>query len=293
MYGAIIGDIAGSRFEFKSTKSKEFPFITQKCFFTDDTVMTIAVAEALLATYGSNPSANLDSFQDALIGKMRAFGQLYPSAGYGGRFDAWIWSDMPEPYNSYGNGSAMRVSPCGLIANSLDVALALAKASAEVTHNHPEGIKGAQATAAAIFLAKTGKNRKEIREYIEEDFYKLPSSVNDVRPAYSFDVTCQGSVPESILCFLESHSYEDAVRNAISLGGDADTQGAIAGSIAWAYYRFGCGRSESSIQVWPQFCEDMVAGYHINDILPDEFISTIDRFDRECTLRTVSVVGSQ
>ena len=187
----------------------------------------------------------------------------------------------------------MRVSPCGLIAVNLDEALALAAASAEVTHNHPEGIKGAQAVAACIFLARTGCSKEDIRAYVESNFYTLPASVDAIRPTYSFNETCQGSVPESIVCFLESNSYEDAVRNAVSLGGDADTQGAIAGSIAWSYYRFGRGFSESADalsdakpgRIWTQSCERIIADFHINELLPSDFVDTIEEFDTACAQR--------
>lgn len=265
MYGAIIGDIVGSRHEFNSIKSKDFLFVSRNCTFTDDTVMTVAVARALLQTKSAIRHGDLDPLKTALVAEMQSLGREYPGAGYGGNFDRWIWSDNPQPYNSYGNGSAMRVSPCGIFASSLEEALALAKASAEVTHNHPEGIKGAQATAAAIYLAKSGHSKEDIGAYVWEHFYDYPGSVEEIRPDYSFDVSCQGSVPESIVCFLESNDYEDAVRNAVSLGGDADTQGAIAGSIAWAYYRPGC--------------ESAVAKYGIDKLLPREFVKVIKEFE--------------
>ena len=231
MYGAIIGDIAGSTFERQNVKTKDFPLFPEGSRFTDDTVMTVAVAAALLRH--KRDGADLSS---ALVEEMQGFGRKYAGAGYGGMFINWLFSDDPQPYNSFGNGSAMRVSPCGLIAETLEEALMLAKASAEVTHNHPEGIKGAQAAAAAVFLAKQGAGKAEIRAYITENYYSLDFTLDQIRPSYRFDVTCQGSVPQAIQAFLESESYEDTIRNAISIGGDSDTIAAIAGGIAWAYY---------------------------------------------------------
>jgi len=227
MIGAIIGDIVGSVYEWNNIKTKEFPFFSERCFFTDDTVMTIAVAEALLN--GGKP----DDFIDA----MKKFGRLYPKAGYGGRFISWLLGDDREPYNSWGNGSAMRVAPCAWYANSIDEAEDLAMRSAEVTHNHPEGIKGAQATASAIYLARTDASKPEIKDYIENKFgYNLSRTIDEIRPVYKFNESCQETVPEAIIAFLESHGFEDAIRNAISLGGDSDTLAAITGSIAEAAY---------------------------------------------------------
>jgi len=228
MLGAIIGDIVGSVYEWDNIRTKEFPFFSEKCFFTDDTVMTIAVAEALMN--GGKPDNFIDS--------MKKFGKLYPNSGYGGRFGSWLHSDDRKPYNSFGNGSAMRVSPCAWYANSLEEAEELAKRSADVTHNHPEGIKGAQSTAAAIYLARTGKTKSEIKDYIENKFdYDLSRTLDEIRPVYQFNETCQQTVPEAIIAFLESRSFEDAIRNAISIGGDSDTVAAITGSIAEAAYR--------------------------------------------------------
>ena len=189
-------------------------------------------------------------------------------------FAMWLESDNPKPYNSCGNGSAMRVSPCGLIASTLDDALELAKISAEVSHNHPEGIKGAQATAAAVYLAKTRHSKEEIRDYISGNFYLLDRTLAEIRPGYKFDGTCQGSVPESIIAFLESENFEDAIRKVISLGGDADTMGAITGSIAWSFYRF---RTNEGLS------EDMLALQEkANEYLPDDFLQTVNQFDRMC-----------
>ena len=233
MYGAIIGDTVGSVYEFDNVKTKDFPLFTPQSEYTDDSIMTIAVASALLRW--KKDGADLHS---AMVEEMQRFGRRYPhpKGAYGGRFSQWLRSDDPRPYNSLGNGSAMRVSPCGLMAESLEEALELARVSAEVTHNHPEGIKGAQATAAAVYLARTGSSIPEIRAYISGNFYPLDRTLDEIRPDYSFDETCQGTVPEAITAFLESDSFEDAIRNAISLGGDSDTIGVITGAVAWASY---------------------------------------------------------
>ena len=241
MLGAITGDIIGSIYEANNIKTKKFDLFTDKNRFTDDTVMTFAVAEALMNGGGD----------ENFIRFMKRYGLLYPRAGYGGTFVRWLASDTTEPYNSWGNGSAMRVSSCGWIAN-LDIPIEeglkltedLAKKSAEVTHNHPEGIKGAQATAVSIFFMRHGKSKNAIKEYKEKlkDYikdrfeYDLDFTIEEIRPIYRFDVSCQGSVPPAIVSFLESENFEDAIRNAISIGGDSDTIGAITGSIAEAAY---------------------------------------------------------
>ena len=237
MIGAILGDIIGSVYEFKGVKTKDFPLFTNRSDFTDDTIMTLAVASALLETEEVRRGGDGTGWKDVLIRTMKALGEKYPTpmGGYGGRFRFWMFSDT-EPYNSFGNGSAMRVSPCGFAANNLEEALALAKTSAEVTHNHPEGIKGAQATAGCVFLAKTGHSKEEIRSFVTEGFYPLDFTLDTIREEYRFNESCQGTVPQSIEAFLESSDYEDAVRNTISLGGDADTMGAITGGIASAFY---------------------------------------------------------
>lgn len=222
--GAIAGDIIGSVYEFSPFKSTEFSLFCYSSEFTDDTVMTVANADWLLS-------------RDSLFGIMQDWGNRYPTAGYGGMFLNWLQNYDPQPYNSFGNGSAMRVSPVGWAFDTLEKTLEAAKQSAEVTHNHPEGIKGAQATAACIFLARTGKSKQEIKEYIENTFgYNLSRTCDEIRPSYYFDVTCQGSVPESIIAFLDSTDFESAIRLAVSLGGDADTMGAITGGIAEAFY---------------------------------------------------------
>ena len=231
MLGAIIGDIVGSRFEWNNHRSKEFELFTSACEPTDDSIMTLAIAKALLSCDGC-----YDDLGEKAICWMRKIGQPYPSCGYGGRFYGWMYSDDPQPYNSFGNGAAMRVSPCGFIARSLDEAKALSKKVTEVTHNHPEGIKGAEATTVAIYLARTGKSISEIRKTIQDIYYPLCFTLDDIRDTYRFNETCQETVPQAIEAFLESTSFEDAIRNAISIGGDSDTLAAITGGIAEAYY---------------------------------------------------------
>ena len=231
MIGAIIGDIVGSVYEHNPIKTKDFELFQEGCRFTDDTVMTCAVCWAV-REYKARPHVNVIGL---IQKRMVELGQKYPRAGYGGKFREWLDNPYRKPYNSFGNGSAMRVSACGMLADSLEEAHALAVYSAEVTHNHPEGIKGAVAVAEAIFLARQHKTKDEIREHLSQ-YYDLDFTLDEIRPSYTFDVTCQGSVPQAIVCFLEADSFEDAVRNAVSLGGDSDTQAAIAGSIAEPYF---------------------------------------------------------
>jgi len=271
MYGAIIGDIAGSTLEFKRKKNYDFQIFLPGSDITDDTIMTIAVARALIQWRASG-----GDLHEAMRFHMRDLGRKYPYplGAYGGNFASWLRSNSPIPYYSCGNGSAMRVSPCGLIAVDLEEALELAKISAEVTHNHPEGIKGAQATAAAIYLAKTGHTIEEIRTYIHENFYPMDRTCDEICPTYKFEPTCQKSVPESIIAFLESTSYEDAIRKVISLGGDADTMGAITGSIAWAYYRFQEG-NKLTTDMWTLM-------KFARAFMPEEFIHTVEMFELLC-----------
>lgn len=233
MIGAIIGDIAGSTYEFHSIKTMDFPLFAPGSSYTDDSLMSIAVASALMQTGESH-----DGFKSHAVTSMRQIATKYPCpmGGYGGRFRHWLVSPNLRPYGSFGNGSAMCVSPCGDVAATLDEALALAKQSAEVTHSHPEGIKGAQAVAAAIVLARTGESRDGIRSYIEQHFYPLHQTVDEIRPRYRFDETCQGTVPQAITAFLESVSFEDVLRTAVSLGGDCDTLTDITCAIAWPFY---------------------------------------------------------
>ena len=226
--GTIAGDIIGSPYEHYAIKTKDFPLFSEHSTFTDDTIMTLAIADWLVEDKSS---------KDVLIEKLKYYGQLYPNAGYGGMFYNWVQSDNTLPYNSWGNGSAMRVSPVAWVGQSLEEVEQLAKISAEVTHNHPEGIKGALAVGDAIYLGRIGSSKEEIKDHIELRYgYDLSDSLDDIRLDYSFDVSCQGSVPESIICFLEAEGFEDTIRNAVSLGGDADTMAAIAGGIASAYW---------------------------------------------------------
>lgn len=235
MYGAILGDIIGSPFEFdRGDKTKDFKLFSRRSHFTDDSVMTLAVCEALLKV---GQDVTVKEIEDAVISSMQSWGRRYPHAGYGGYFRRWLTARHPEPYNSYGNGSAMRVSAAGWLYDSLEKTRTIAKATANVTHNHPEGIKGAEATASAIFMARNGSSKEEIKKYIENEFhYDLNRTLNEIRPGYHMDETCQKTVPEAIIAFLEAKDFEDAMRNAVSLGGDTDTLGAITGSIAEAYY---------------------------------------------------------
>ena len=235
MYGAILGDIIGSPFEFdRGNKTKEFDLFTKGCDFTDDSVMTIAVGEALLAV---GTEATVKKIEEAVVTNMQDWGKRYPYAGYGGRFRYWLRERNPKPYGSYGNGSAMRVSAVGWLYDSLERTREVARATANVTHNHPEGIKGAEATASAIYMARNESSKEEIKEYIEREFhYNLDRTLDEIRPGYHMDETCQRTVPEAIIAFLESKDFEDAIRNAVSLGGDTDTLGAITGSIAEAFY---------------------------------------------------------
>lgn len=224
MIGAIAGDIIGSVYEHRPIKTKDFPLFDARCEFTDDTVLTVAIADSIIE---GKP----------YVDSVRRIGRRYPRAGYGGSFIQWLYSANSGPYNSWGNGSAMRVSPVGFAFTTEDEVLAQAKATAEITHNHPEGVRGAKATALAVFLARTGNDKEAIRSRIATQFkYDLGRTVDDIRPAYSFDVSCKGTVPEAIVAFLDSHSYEDAVRNAVSLGGDSDTLACITGGIAEAFY---------------------------------------------------------
>lgn len=231
MLGAIIGDVVGSRFEWHNHKSKDFELFTSKCRLTDDSNMTLAVALAFLRA-----KEDKSDLAEQAVASMREVGRQYPNCGFGGRFAAWLKCDDPQPYGSWGNGSAMRVSPCAWAATSLEEALHFSDAVTAVTHDHPEGLKGARAVTAAIWLARTGADKQAIREHIQQNYYPLDFTIDEIRPSYRFDVSCQGSVPQAIEAFLESESFEDAVRTAVSLGGDSDTIAAITGSIAEAFY---------------------------------------------------------
>lgn len=235
MYGAILGDMIGSPFEFdRGKKIKKFPLFSKHSTYTDDSVMTIAVGDAFL---DAQPDAADDWTMQRLVSGMQRWGRKYPNAGYGGRFRWWLRSDDPKPYGSYGNGSAMRVSAVAWLYHDIESVRKAAMMSAVVTHNHPEGIKGAEATAAAIFLARTGHSKAEIKGYIEQNFqYDLSRSCDEIRPSYRHVESCQETVPEAITAFLEGEDFEDVIRTAVSLGGDCDTLAAIAGSIAEGFY---------------------------------------------------------
>ena len=251
MFGAIIGDVIGSVYEWNNIKTTDFPLFSAQSKFTDDTVLTIAIADAILEKkdYGLT---------------LKEYGQKYPDAGYGGMFRDWMRVASSQPYNSYGNGSAMRVSPVGFAFNTQEDVTTEAQNSAMVTHNHPEGIKGAQATALSIYMARTGSSKAQIKECISKRFgYKLDRKIADIRPHYTFDVTCQGSVPEAIIAFLESNDFEHAIRLAVSLGGDSDTIACITGGIAQAFYG--------------EIPDEIVS--EVKERLPQTFIDVVDRFN--------------
>jgi len=250
MLGAIAGDTIGSPFEFAPKKNVDFPLFCTHSTFTDDTVLTIAIADILLH--------DLD-----IIDTLKEYSRKYPDAGYGGSYQRWIFSDSREPYNSWGNGSAMRTSPIGFFYNKVSDVLKAARMCAQVTHNHPEGVRGAQATSLCIFLARHGVTKNNIRKEISKWFsYDLSKTIKEIRPKYIFDVSCQGSVPQSIIAFLESDDYEDAVRKVVSLGGDADTMACITGGIAEAFY----GPIPENIAL------------ETRKRLPDDFLKIIDEF---------------
>lgn len=224
MIGAVAGDIIGSIYEWNNIKTKDFELFPDHCFFTDDTVLTVALADSILT---GTPYVN----------NLKTFYRWYPDGGYGGSFLNWADSQYSEPYNSWGNGAAMRISPAGYAYNDLDTVLQKAKEFTEITHSHPEGIKGGQATAAAIFLARNGESKEGIKTFIEKTFdYALSRHVDEIRPTYKFDVSCQGTVPQAIRAFIDSCDFEDAIRTAVSLGGDTDTLTCITGGIAQAFY---------------------------------------------------------
>ena len=235
MYGAILGDIIGSPYEFdRGNKSKDFPLFSRNSKITDDSVMTLAVADAFLSLL---PETTDEDIRCQLIQSMQTYGRKYPYAGYGGMFRRWLKDPNPQPYGSYGNGSAMRVSSAGWLFDNLETVRHMARLSAEVTHNHPEGIKGAEATASAIYLARTGSTKAEIKAYIESNFhYDLSRTCDEIRPTYRHVESCQETVPEAITAFLEGNSFEDVIRTAVSLGGDCDTLTCIAGSMAEGFY---------------------------------------------------------
>lgn len=231
MLGAIVGDVVGSIYEFDNHRSKDFELVTERCFVTDDSIMTLAVCKAVM-----EHKRTREPLGPLTIRYMQEIGRPYPYCGYGGRFMDWMYSDEPKPYNSYGNGAAMRVSPVVYAARSFEEAIRMSREVTEVTYNHPEGIKGAEATVAAMWMAANGKTKKEIGDYIHTNYYDLHFTIDEIRPTYQFNETCQNTVPQAIEAFLESTDFEDAIRTAISVGGDSDTLAAITGAIAGVYY---------------------------------------------------------
>jgi len=265
MLGAIVGDVIGSVHEGAGTKTKDFPLFVSGSTFTDDSVLTVAVADWIM------------SGRD-LVSLLHAYTEAYPGRGYGGMFRHWAGNCLREPYNSFGNGAAMRVSPVGFAFDTIEEVVAWAERSAGVTHNHPEGIRGAQATAVAIYLARHGQSKDQIRAALESQFgYDLEARLDQIRPSYGFDETCQGTVPQALVAFFESTSYEDAVRNAISLGGDADTLACIAGGVAEAFYG----------GVPPDITQRAMA------LLDDELVAVIGRFQERLDLTSRDVKVSR
>lgn len=260
MYGAILGDMVGAPYEFnRGNKSKNFEMFNDGVKFTDDTVMTIAVADALI---GISPDLEDDAIKAALIHSMQTWGKKYPWAGYGQKFFLWLGSKNPQPYGSWGNGSAMRVASIGWLFDSLEKTRKFARLSAEVSHNHPEGIKGAEATASVIYLARNGATKDEIKKYIIHEFeYDLSRTCDEIRPSYHHIESCQETVPEAITAFMEGTNFEDVIRTAVSLGGDCDTLTCIAGGMAEAFYKM---PKDMKLQVRSR--------------LPDEMLAVLDRF---------------
>lgn len=258
MLGAIIGDMAGGPYEFDNIKTKDFTLF-EGSRFSDDSVLTCAVAQALMMV-GENSSD--EEIKDRLVKELKFFGNKYIHAGYGGRFRKWIQSDDSEPYNSWGNGSAMRVSSVGWLYDSMEETRRIARLTAEVTHNHPEGIKGAEATTAVIFLARTGNKKEKIKEYVEKEFYKLDSTCDEIRPDYRFDVSCQGTVPVAITAFLEGNDFEDVLRLSVSLGGDSDTLTCIACGMAEAYYGIPSWIISSALKMLPEHLIDVIGDFY-------------------------------
>lgn len=276
MYGAIIGDIIGSRFEFdRGRKTKKFELFTGECDFTDDTIMTAAVAEALM---DAGPDADEKTIKGAVIRSMKKWGQKYPNAGYGARFISWVLTDDPKPYGSYGNGSGMRVSSAGWLYDSIERTREVARWTAEVSHNHPEGVKGAESVAAAIYMARNGSSKDEIKAYIENEFgYDLSRTLEEIRPTYHHVEDCMHTMPEAFTCFLESESYEDCIRNVMFIGGDTDTLGAIAGAVAEAFWGLPIGIIIQAKDFIPDDVEKVVERF--NGIVHPSLKDESDRFD--------------
>ena len=233
MLGAVVGDVIGSLYEVNNIKEKDFSLFSNQSRYTDDSVMSCAIAKSCINYYNKK---DIEKFRKDVVKNMRELGRLHINAGYGGTFIKWLLTKNPIPYNSWGNGSAMRVSPVAWISDSIEECEQLAEVSASVSHNHPEGVKGAKAIASAVFMANNGFDKEDIKNYIEKKYYDLNFNLDDIRDEYKFDVSCQGSVPQAIKAFLEGNDFEDVVRDAVSIGGDSDTIAAMAASIAEAYY---------------------------------------------------------
>lgn len=260
IYGAILGDIIGSPYEFdRGNKSIEFDLFIRKSTYTDDSVMTIAVAEALMKT---GVTASADDIRQEVIRSMQKWGRKYPHAGYGASFRYWLRDKRPRPYNSYGNGSAMRVSAAGWLYDTIEKTREAAKATADVTHNHPEGIKGAESVASVIFLARQGWDKEEIKDYIVKNFdYNFSRSCDEIRPTYHHVESCQETVPEAMTAFFEGDSFEGVIRLAVSLGGDCDTLTCIAGAMAEAYYGVSDELKEECVKRLPQEMVDVIKAF--------------------------------
>lgn len=257
LWGAIVGDIVGSVYEFSNIKTKSFPFFHVNGYITDDSCMTIAVADALMKWKRDG-----GDLQKHTVESMRKIGFKYPNMGYGFQFAKWMFNKESEPYNSWGNGAAMRVSAAGWVGQSISEVKRLSYMVTAVSHDHIEGIKGAEATAVSVFLARTGRDKSDIAKYITENYYDWCPSVSELQENYSWDGSCQGTVPQALQCFIESESFEDAIRNAISIGGDSDTIGAITGAVAGAYYGV------------PDEIKAAARKY-----VPDELLEIVDRFE--------------
>ena len=272
MLGAYTGDIVGSIYERENKKSKDFSLFTPRNRFTDDSVMTCAVGKACIEY---SKTKDLNKFKEDCIKYMQYYGRRHINAGYGGTFIKWLLIYNPPPYNSFGNGSAMRVSPCGWVAESLEEAEKLAEVSASVSHNHPYGIQGAKAIASSIWMLRNGASKENVKEYIEKKYYPLDFTIDGIRKNYVFDVTCQGSVPQAIEAFLEGNDFEDCVRLAISIGGDSDTIGAMAGSLAESYYGV------------PDEIKEKTISYLDRDLKSclDEFEQTVNKTEEKAPLK--------
>jgi type I restriction enzyme M protein len=252
MLGAIIGDIVGSIYEFRGIKVKNFLLLSKRSFYTDDTIMTVAVGNALMEA-----KDDLTLLRQSTIKWMKFLAKIYPAAGYGSKFKYWVFEENPKPYNSFGNGAGMRVSACGIVAKSLEETIELSRAVTDISHNHPEGIKAAEAIATSVYLLRQGKDKVFLKKYIQDHYYPLNFTLNEIRPTYSFNERAQDSTPQAIVAFLESTSFEDAIRNAVSLGGDADTLAAMAGALAAEHY----GIPKNFIQPFHNKLDSLLKGY--------------------------------